>query len=278
MKKTIVILAMIFVANLNAQIQTPEASPASVLKQVVGLTSIEIDYSRPAMRDREVFGNLIPFDKIWRTGANENSVINFEHDVMINQQSLAAGSYAIYSKPSAKEWDVYFYEDTNNWGLPQEWDASKIAAQVTVPVKKLQQKQESFTIGINEIHDDFAHLQISWDDTMVEIPIQFITDELVTESIDSVMNGPSGNDYFNAAVYYMTSGKDISLSVKWIEKAISMMDDVPYWVFRQQSLIYAKSGDKKKAISAAKKSLKAAKKAGNDDYIKMNNDSIDEWK
>ncbi|SEA06947.1 DUF2911 domain-containing protein [Psychroflexus halocasei] len=278
MRKILLILVTIFTTHLNAQIQTPQPSPKANLKQIVGLTTIKIDYSRPAMRDREVFGNLVPFDKVWRTGANENSVIHFEHDVKINQQMLEAGSYAIYTKPSKNNWEVYFYEKTDNWGLPQEWDASKIAASAIVPVKKLSHKQESFTIGINEIKNDYAHLQISWENTLVEVPIHFITDELVTESIDSVMNGPSANDYYNAAVYYMTADKDISLSVKWIEKAVSMMDATPYWVLRQQSLIYAKAGNKKKAISVAEKSLKAAEKAGNSDYIKMNKESLAEWK
>lgn len=278
MRKILLIFVLLLVTQINAQIQTPQPSPKAHLNQVVGLTTVKIDYSRPAMRDREVFGNLVPFDQLWRTGANENSVIYFEHDVTINNQVLEAGSYAIFSKPSSKEWEVYFYEKTDNWGLPQQWDASKIAAKISVPVKKLNHKLESFTIGINEIRNDYAHLQISWENTLVEIPVQFITDKLVTENIDSVMNGPSANDYYNAAVYYMTADKDISLSIKWVEKAVSMMENVPYWVLRQQSLIYAKAGQKDKAIAVAKKSLKAAEKAGNNDYIKMNKESIAEWK
>jgi len=277
MKKFIALFCLLIATQFNAQIKTPQPSPLAEVEQVVGLTNVSLKYSRPAMRGRTIFGDLVPFGQLWRTGANANTVISFEHDVTIANQVLEAGSYAIFTKPEKNDWTVYFYTDTNNWGTPEQWNEDKIAAQIEVKTQAIKSMVESFTIGVNHLSNSQAHLEISWEQTMVSVPMQFSTDEMVMNNINKVMNGPSANDFYNAAVYYLTSDKDINQSVKWIEKAMSMVENKPYWMLRQQSLIYAKAGMKNKAIDAAKASLKAAKKAGNQDYVKMNKDSLAEW-
>ncbi|MFN2261701.1 MAG: DUF2911 domain-containing protein [Psychroflexus sp.] len=277
MKSKILLLVMSLSLSGLAQIETPQPSPNINITQVVGLSEVSLAYSRPSAREREVFGNLVPFGKKWRTGANENTVITFSDDVEINDQSLEAGSYAVFTVPNKNDWDVYFYESTDSWGLPKMWEEDKIAAVINAPAKSLNHHVETFTVMIGDIQMDSAHLQISWEKTMLEIPIHFPTDDLVSENINQVMDGPSAEDYYNAAIYYRNAGKDIDKSVEWIEKAMDMMDEKPFWMLRQQSLIYEDAGQKKKAISAAKASLEAAKKAKNDDYIKMNEDSLKEW-
>ncbi len=261
----------------NAQFATPQPSPAAMVKQVVGLTDVTLEYSRPAMRGRAVFGNLVPFEKVWRTGANKNSVISFSTDVKIAGKDLKAGSYAIFSKPGESVWEVYFYTNTENWGAPQNWDASKVAAIVKANPIKTADKVESFTLAINHLSDNGAHLEISWDDTKVAIPFEVPTDMAVMASIDKVMNGPGAGDYYAAAVYYLSADKDIKKAKEWMDKAMSMTEKPAYWQLRQQSLIYAKAGDKKGAIAAAKKSLAGAEEAKNMDYVKMNTDSLKEW-
>jgi len=118
----------------QAQIETPAPSPASTLTQVVGLTDISVEYSRPSMRGREVFGNLVPYGAMWRTGANKNTIVSFSTDVTLGGQKVKAGEYAVFTKPSASTWEIYFYSDTNNWGTPREWDESKVAASIKANV------------------------------------------------------------------------------------------------------------------------------------------------
>jgi hypothetical protein len=277
MKKIVLLLMMGACFTTNAQFETPQPSPAAMVKQVVGLTDVTLEYSRPAMRGRTVFGDLVPFEKVWRTGANKNSVISFSTDVKISGKDLKAGSYAIFSKPGESVWEVYFYTNTENWGAPQNWDASKVAAIVKANPIKTADKAESFTIAINHLSDNGAHLEISWDDTKVAIPFEVPTDMAVMSSIDKVMNGPGAGDYYAAAVYYLSADKDIKKAQEWMDKAMSMTEKPAYWQLRQQSLIYAKAGNKKGAIAAAKKSLAGAEEAKNMDYVKMNTDSLKEW-
>ncbi|WP_127846231.1 DUF2911 domain-containing protein [Psychroflexus aestuariivivens] len=263
--------------SVIAQIETPQPSPNINITQIVGLSEVGLAYSRPSAKGREIFGNLVPYGKKWRTGANENTIITFSDDVVINEQTLEAGSYAVFTVPNKEAWDVYFYDSVDSWGLPKMWEEDMIAASITVPTRTIDHHVETFTVMIGAININKAHLQISWENTLVEVPIHFPTDLLVSENIDKVMNGPSASDYYSAAVYYKEAGKDIEKSVEWIEKAMEMMDEKPFWMLRQQSLIYAKAGKKQQAISAAKASLAGAKKANNEDYIKMNQNSLKEW-
>ena len=132
MKKVLVLLLVIAGFNSNAQVKTPQASPSSKIEQVVGLTTVQIEYSRPSAKNRTVYGELVPYGKNWRTGANENTTINFSENVKFGTNELKKGKYAIYTTPKADSWDIIFYSDTNNWGLPDVWDDSKVALKVTV--------------------------------------------------------------------------------------------------------------------------------------------------
>ena len=277
MKTILTAIAFSISLCVSAQIETPQPSPNAVLTQNIGLSDVSLAYSRPSANGRTIFGDLVPFNKRWRTGANENTILTFSHDVEIEGQYLEAGSYALYSVPKEESWDVFFYEDTDNWGLPKTWNEDAVVAMVNVPVSTLNHNVETFTIGFNAIAMDKAHLQISWETTMVEIPIDFPTDDLVMQNINTVMSGPSARDYFNSAVYYLNADKDLKQAEKWIDKAMAMSEDKPYWMLRQQSLIYAANGKNAKAVEVAKASLAAAKEAGNADYVKMNQESIKEW-
>ncbi len=277
MKKITVFLLSVFTGFLGmAQIETPAPSPSSTLKQMVGLSEVTVNYSRPSMRGRTVFGDLVPFGKVWRTGANANTTVSFSDDVTIGGQTLKAGTYALYTRPGANSWEVLFYKDTNNWGTPQNWDESKVAARATAPVTRLAAPVETFTITIDDITNNGATLGIWWENTYVPVAFQVPTKTQAMASIEKVMAGPSAGDYFAAASYYYQEGLDMGTAKVWVDKAVSMNPDA-YWMSRLQSLIYAKMGDTKGAIAAAQKSLAAAKKAGNADYVKMNEDSLREW-
>ncbi|PCH52734.1 MAG: dihydrolipoamide dehydrogenase [Flavobacteriaceae bacterium] len=274
-------LAILFIiigstSTVNAQIKTPQPSPAAKLEQVVGLTDVTLEYSRPAMRGRTIFGGLVPYGKVWRTGANANTKITFGDNVIIDGQKLVKGTYAIYTIPTKTSWDVIFYSDATNWGTPKEWDESKVAAKTTVNVLPLDMKIQSFTMSFDDLKTGSAVLGILWENVYVGVKIDVPTDKITTKSIDVIMAGPTGNDYFQAATYYHTEGKDLKQALKWMQKATEG-DNPEFWYLRRMSLIQADLGDKASAIETAKRSLEGAEKANNADYIKMNTASIAEW-
>ena len=263
-------------AGLQAQLMTPQPSPFSTLKQKVGLSEVTVEYSRPSMRGRTIFGDLVPYDQIWRTGANANTTITFSDDTTIGEQTLKAGTYALFTKPGQTSWEVYFYTDTDNGGTPENWDDSKVAAKATAEVYTMPVNVETFTITIDDLHNNGATLGLLWANVYVGVKFGVPTVAKATESIEAVLNGPGANDYYAAAAYYHEEGKDLQKAKEWIDKAVEMNGNA-FWVLRRQSLIYAKMGDKKGAIEAARKSLAAAEAAGNTDYVKLNTDSLREW-
>ncbi|MCA0154209.1 DUF2911 domain-containing protein [Winogradskyella vincentii] len=278
MKKLVLfVFAVTLLFSVDAQIRTPQPSPAAKIEQVVGLTDVSIDYSRPSMRGRVIFGNLVPYGKVWRTGANARTKVTFSDDVTVGDNELKAGTYAIFTIPQAESWDVVFYTDYAGGGAPAELDESKIAARVTAKVYPIEMDIQSFTISFDDITNNSAVIGIMWERSYVGIEFKVPTDAKVSASIEKTMAGPGAGDYYSAAVYNLTEGKDLDKAKEWMDKAMSMTENPRFWQLRQQSLLYAKLGDKKKAIETAKKSLAGAEAAGNADYIKMNKDSLKEW-
>lgn len=279
MKKLLLLfMACAMVYTVNAQITTPQPSPSAKLEQKVGLTDVTIEYSRPGVKGRTVFGDLVPFGKIWRTGANARTKITFSTNVTIDGQNLKAGSYSIFSIPNADSWDVIFYNDGKEFGTPKDLDAKHVAAKTTAKVYPVPFNVESFSMDINNLKNDGGHLEFIWEKTYVAVPFTVPTDATVSANIAKVMAGPSADDYYAAAVYYLESGKDINEAVTWIDKAVNMSKSKPkFWWIHQQALIHAKSGDKKGAIAAAKSSLALAKEAKYDAYISKNEKVLKEW-
>ena len=276
MKKLIYLLTLSFSTAVMAQVQTPQPSPAAKIEQTVGLTQVTVEYSRPAKRGREIMGVLVPYGEMWRTGANKNTVISFSDAVTFGDQTLAAGSYAIFTRPGEKQWEVFFYTATENWGTPADWDASKVAATLEVETKETG-TIESFTIWISNLNNNGATLNIGWDTKRIAMPFGVPTVAKASASIkETLKNKPKHRDYYNAAVYFLQEGQDLKKAKEWIAKAIEGKDDA-YWYFRQQSLILAGLNDTAGAIASAKKSLALAEKAGNPDYVRMNKASIAEW-
>ena len=263
---------------VELKITTPQPSPLGMVTQRVGLTDVAIEYSRPGVKGRTIFGDLVAFGKTWRTGANSNTKVTFSSDVTIDGQTLKAGSYGLYSVPNKDSWEVMFYTESDKNGVPGDWDDSKIAAKTTVNVQALPMNVETFTISINDVTSTSAVLGILWEKTYVAVTFEVPTDEMVSATIDAVMAAtPKAGDYYNAAIYYSQQDKDIKKANEWMEKAMSMTEKPAFWQLRQQSLIYAKMGDSEKAIAVAEKSLELSKEAGNEAYIKMNTESLSEW-
>ena len=261
------------------KITTPQTSPKATVEQRVGLTDISIEYSRPGVRGRTIFGDLVPFGKTWRTGANSNTKITFSSDVSINGQTLNAGSYGLYTVPNENSWEVIFYSESDNSGVPRDWDDTKIVAKTSVEVYSMPMNVETFTITFDDVSSTSAVIGLLWEKTYVGIKFEVPTDKLVSETIDAVMAAsPEAGDYYNAAIYYRQQDIDIKKANEWMEKAMSLTEKPAFWQLRQQSLIYAKMGETEKAIAVAEKSLELSKAAGNEAYVKMNTQSLAEWK
>ncbi|MCB0633277.1 MAG: DUF2911 domain-containing protein [Saprospiraceae bacterium] len=261
---------------LVAQIATPAPSPGSKLTQSVGLTEVNIEYSRPGVKDRKIFAadGLVPFGEVWRTGANTATKITFSDDVKVDGQELKAGSYAILSKPAADSWDIMFYPyDNGNWMSYPDKEAV-----VTVKAKTMNagHKIENFTITIDNIGTDQADIIFAWDKTAAVLPLSVEVDKRVTAAIERVLAGPTANDYYAAASYYHETSKDLNKALEWINKATEG-DNPMFWQVRRKALILADLNRKKEAIEAAKKSMELAEAAGNADYVRMNKKSIEEW-
>ena len=269
-------LALFVVGVMNAQIKTPAPSPAATITQVVGLTDVEVVYSRPSVKGRTIFGAdaLVPNGKIWRTGANSVTQISFSNDVSIEGQELKAGKYGILTIPNSSEWAVHFYAfESGSWSSYVE-KTPELA--VKIKPMKTSMSTESFTISIDDVMSDGATIHIKWANTAVPIKVSTNTDKTVMSTIDKVMNGPSTGDYYNAASYYLDAGKDPKQALAWMEKATSG-ENKRYWQIKKLAELYALTGNTSKAIETAKMSLELATKAGNNDYIKLNKDNIAKW-
>jgi hypothetical protein len=269
----------IFIASytIEAQVKIPQLSPKATISQMVGLTEVEIEYFRPSVKNRIIFGGIVPFDKIWRTGANNNTIISFSEDVVINGGTLKKGKYSIFTKPKSGNWDVYFYTTTDNWGTPEVWDEAKIALKLNVKTENLQRSIETFTININNTDYNYAVLEFSWEKTMASVKFEVPTQKSVTEGIDKTLAGPTASDYYASAQYYLQANIDYAKALIFINKAYEMNPKKPYNYLRIKSLIQAKLGDFKGAIETAKISLPAAIADKNEDYVKMTQDSLAEW-
>jgi hypothetical protein len=278
MKKIIFVLA-VFISQFiaEAQIKTPQTSPKSVINQMVGLTEVEINYSRPGAKGRPVFGNLVPFGKLWRTGANENTTISFSDDVIIDGKTLKKGKYALYTVPRIESWDVIFYTTTDNWGLPQEFNEANVALKTTVKEEALSKSVENLTITIGNLETNSATLEIAWENSSVALKFDVPTQKTAMASIEKVLSGPTANDYYAAANYLFQTNTDLPKSLVYVNKSLEMSKEKPFWYLRLKSVIQARMGDKSGAIESAKLSLEAAEAAKNQDYVKMNKDSIAEW-
>lgn len=277
MKRILTLMLCAATFCVNAQVKTPAPSPKATVDQVVGLTDVEIVYSRPSMKGRTVFGDLVPFGKTWRTGANANTTISFSEDVVIDGKTLKKGKYALYTVPKAESWDIIFYSTTDNWGTPEEWKDSDVALRATARTEMLNRAVESFTIAINNLDNNSGNLELSWEKTLVSIKFEVPTAKTAIASIEKALGGPTAGDYFSAAQYYYQSNGDSNKAMEYVNKAIELNKDKPFYYYRQKSLIQARLGDKKGAIETAKISLAKSQEAKNMDYVKMNQDSITEW-
>lgn len=279
MHKFILTLFALLVANAAAfaQIKTPAPSPSCKVSQEFGLVKADVDYSRPGAKGRKVFGDVVPYGQMWRTGANGSTKVTFSDAVKVGGIELPKGTYALYTIPAEKEWTIIFYKNTSFGGVPgKDFTETDVAARFNVPVLPQRDLMETFTINFNNLRNNGADLEIIWEYTKVAIPVSSDTDSKVMADIKAQMEGPSANVYYQAARYYFEEKKDLNTALTWTQTALDKGGE-RFWMVRQKALILADLGRYKEAIAAANRSTELAKVDGNADYPRMNEKSIMEW-
>ncbi|RMG78889.1 MAG: DUF2911 domain-containing protein [Bacteroidetes bacterium] len=280
MKKVFLSFAFLAVFALtnsaSAQIQTPAPSPLGKLEQVVGLTNVAIEYSRPAKKGRELFVEVEKWGKIWRTGANASTKITFSDDVKLEGKEVPAGTYAIYSIPDQENWTVMLYKDLTLGGNVNRYDEAQEFTRFQVKTKILPLEVENLTFFVDNIKSNSATLGFAWGKYAVPMKLEVEVDSKVMDMIEKTMAGPSRNDYYQAAHYYYNAGKDLRQALEWVRKANEM--GPRYWQLRLEAQIYAKLGETNHALAKISESSKLAREAGNEDYAAANDRMAAEWR
>lgn len=279
MKKiSLLVLLAVTCFLAEAQVQTPAASPAGSVTATVGLTDVKIVYSRPRIKGRIIFGTdpkaVVPFGKIWRTGANNGTVISFSDTVKVEGIVVPKGEYLLLTWPGATEWTVALNKNVGLGGNTGAYDKTQDAANFKVKAGKLTEKVETLTFNVGDIADDSksAKVQLAWENTSVKFNIAVDYESKVMKSIQESTQVDPYN-YFQAAVYYLENGKDLNKALEWVNKAADGMNS-PFWVLHQKAKIQKALGDKKGATETATASLTKSKEANNRDYQMMNEELL----
>lgn len=256
-----------FTATDAQQLKTPAPSTTQIIKQDMGLGNIELAYSRPNMKGRNIFGDLVPFDKVWRTGANNATTLTFSDEVIIGGTKVAPGKYGLLSIPSANEWTLIISKQTDVTS-PSAYKPESDVVRVKVKPTTMPFSMETFTAMFSDIKDNGAKLGLMWDKTYVELPITTDVDSKVMKQIETIMT-KDGRPYFNAAMYYAENGKDMNQAISWFDKAIEQ-NNKAFWIYYQKAKALGRQGKKSEAMAVSAKSMELAKEAKNDDYVALN--------
>jgi hypothetical protein len=273
MRKTLLFTAYLlaFTCAIEAQqLKTPAPSSTQNIKQDFGLGSIELSYSRPNIKGRKVFGDLVPFGKVWRTGANQATTLTFADEVIIGGTKIPAGKYGLLTMPDKNAWTIIITKQldvTSPAAYKQESDVVRVQAKP----QALKNKFETFTMQFANVKPTSIELHMMWDQTDVALPITTEIDGKVMTQISELMKKEDKKDhpYFSAAMYYMENGKDLNQALDWFNKAAEQ-NPKAFWVLHQRANCLAKLGKKQDAIESANKSIELAKEAKNDDYVALN--------
>lgn len=277
----ILALGLNFVASTGVfaevpKVEFPAASPASTLKQRIGITDVEIEYSRPSIKGRTVFGGLVPYDKVWRAGANSATKIIFSTPVKLNGADVAAGTYGLFAIPGKDEWTIIINKVSDQWGAYKYSEKDDVVRFKTKPVA-LNHSVETFTISVDDLKDTSADLDLLWDKVKVPVKIEVSFGDKLRSQIDAVMESDNAKKpYYQAALFYYNNGLDLAKAKKWVDAAIAERD-AHYFNFLKAEIL-KKMGDKEGAIAAAKHAMELAEKANEPESVKLNQALIDSLK
>jgi hypothetical protein len=272
MKKIFLLFAIAASSVCFAQtLVTPQPSTTQTIKQNFGLSTIELSYSRPNAKGRAIFGELVPFGKVWRTGANQATTLTFGDDVTIGDKKIAAGKYGLLSIPNKDSWTLIITKQLDVTS-PAAYKEESDLVRINVKPVTVANKVETFTMQLTNVKTSSCELNLLWENTSVSLPISTEVDSKVMAQIKNIMS-KDNLPYFNAAMYYMESGKDLNQALTWFNKATEQNSGA-YWIHHQKANCLAKLGKKQEAIATATKSLELATAAKNTDYVKLNEDLL----
>lgn len=267
MKHFIFSLALFVVMTAHAQLQLPAQSASASIKQTIGLTEVAIDYSRPSLRNRVIFGELLPYGEFWRVGANAATKITFSGDVLIDDNVLKKGTYSILVIPGKKTWQLNWYVHTS-----EDWnDYLKIepSLQLTLPVQQRASNLETFELHFHDITMESSTLILEWEQSRLEIPIRVDEKEHISKRISRVLAGPSSFDYYFAALYMHETQTDLETALRYIQKA-NASESAQFFQVSREAFILNDLGKSAEAKRVAQKALELSREAGNNDFIRMN--------
>jgi len=250
-----------------AQLRTPAPSPTQTIKQDFGLSNIELSYSRPGVKGRKIFGDLVPYGNVWRTGANNATTLTFGDEVTIGGKKIPAGKYGLLTIPDKKSWTIIITKQTDVTS-PAAYKQDQDVVRVEVKPMEMTESMESLTMQFANVKPSTCELHLMWDKTAVVLPISTEVESKVMSQIDQQMN-KDNRPYYNAALYYMENGKDLNQALAWFDKAIEQQPTA-FWVHHQRANCLAKLGKKDEARAAAEKSKQLAREQQNEDYVKLN--------
>lgn len=271
MKKLFSILGIsLMYITANAQVKMPVLSPVQTIKQDFGIGSIEIKYSRPSVRGRKIFGDLLPFGQLWRTGANAATTIKLTEPVEINGTNIDTGTYALYTIPGEKTWDVIINKGIGNWGT-DGYKESEDIARFKVETSKMKSVVETFTINFTDVTPQSCNLQLKWEKTALSLSIVAKFKDKVKSQIETALQSSDKKPYWQAAQFYYEYDKDFPKALENVNKALEEKPEA-YWIWLYKAKIQNDMGDKKGALESSNRSIDQAEKQKNNDYIKLNNE------
>lgn len=276
--KAMLLLALTVVLSTDLQAQglkMPQASTSQTITQAFGLGKITLNYSRPNVKGRKIFGAMEPYGSVWRTGANSATMISFTEPVKIDGKELPAGEYGLFTIPGKDEWTVIFNKGAKQWGA-YEYKEAEDVLRVKVKAIKLKDKIETFTIQFADVYPTTAKLQLMWENTAVSVDMTTEVDATVMASIDEAMKGDK-KPYFAAAQYYYSNGKDLNKALEWVNAAEAADGKAP-WIKLWKGRIQLKMGDKAGAAKTAAAGLQLATEMKNQEYVRLHTELLNETK
>lgn len=272
---SLVILTVMINKKGSAQVKIPPASSSQTIIQSLGTSKVTVVYSRPNMNERKVFGELVPYNAVWRTGANQISTITFESEVNISGNKVAAGTYGILTIPNKDKWIVIFTKNNNQWGS-YTYNEAEDLFRIEATTQSLATPVETFTISFSDVMPNSAKVNLSWENILIGFDILVDEDAEIMASIQEAMKGEK-KPYFAAAQYYYNNNKDINKALEWVNKAEEQAPKatyIKYW----KGLIQIKAGDKAGAIQTAQRGIEISKEENNEEYIKLNGQVLEQAK
>ena len=270
--KFVLILFSVSTFVYAQEFSSPRPSPDAAVSQVFGITKITVDYSSPGVKGRTIWGELVPYGKIWRTGANEVTSITFSTPVKVNSTALDAGTYGIHMIPGKEEWEIIFSSDTKV-DDPMTYDESKDALRLKVkPVENPYTERMAFTI--TDMETNSADVNLIWDKLKVSFRVEAETQELVLESARSLS---AWADLSSAASYCLQNNVNLDEGLRWIEASVLLNEN--YWNQRVKAQYLAKMDRKGDAVTAMEKAIEYGSKMDSKpfDFENMKK-MLEEWK